>query len=140
MPAPTSFDYAVLRVVPRVEREEFINAGVVLYCLSRGFLGARVELDRARLLALCPDADVDAIARHLEAVPRVCAGGKAAGPLGQLSQKERWHWLVAPRSTVVQPGPVHSGLCEDPAAALERLMDRVVRVRPALPRGGDPRC
>ena len=127
MPAHSSFDYAIIRVVPRVEREEFINAGVILYCLTRRFLDARVELDERRLLALAPDADVELLRSHLTAVPRVCAGGKAAGPIGQLPQKERFHWLVAPRSTMLQTGPVHSGLCEDPGKALEHLLDRMVR-------------
>lgn len=127
MPAPSSFDYAVVRVVPRVEREEFINVGVILYCLTKGFLGARVELDEARLKAFAPDVDVELVRGHLESIPRVCAGGRAAGPLGELSQKERFHWLVAPRSTMIQTGPVHSGLCEDPAAALEHLLNRMVR-------------
>lgn len=136
MPARSSFDYAVVRVVPRVEREEFINAGIILYCLSRGFLGARVELDEARLKALAPDVDVALVRSHLESIPRVCAGGRAAGPVGGLSQKERFHWLVAPRSTLIQTGPVHSGLCEEPAAALEHLLERVVRL-PA-PRGYRP--
>jgi hypothetical protein len=116
-----------VRVVPRVEREEFINAGVVLYCLTRRFLDARVELDERRLLALAPDADVELIRSHLRSIPRICTGGKPAGPIGQLSQKERFHWLVAPRSTMIQTGPVHSGLCEDPAKALEQLLQRMVR-------------
>lgn len=128
MPARSSFDYAVLRVVPRVERGEFLNAGVVVYCLQRDFLAAKVELDEARLRALDPRADVELLRRHLEAIPRVAAGGADAGPIGRLSQKERWHWLVAPRSTVIQVSPVHSGLCEGPEEALERLMDRMVRV------------
>lgn len=127
MPAHNSFDYAIIRVVPRVEREEFINAGVILYCLTRRFLDARVELDERRLLALAPDADVELLRSHLEAIPRLCAGGKAAGPIGQLPQKERFHWLVAPRSTMLQTGPVHSGLCEEPGKALEHLMERMVR-------------
>lgn len=127
MPVPNSFDYAVVRVVPRVERGEFINAGVVLYCLAEGFLGARVELDEARLLALAPEVDVSLVREHLLALPRVCAGGPEAGPIGQLPQKERWHWLVAPRSTMLQTSPVHSGLCEDPGLALEHLMDTMVR-------------
>ncbi|PTL77328.1 DUF3037 domain-containing protein [Vitiosangium sp. GDMCC 1.1324] len=127
MPAHSSFDYAVIRVVPRVEREEFINVGVILYCLTRRVLDARVELDERRLLALAPDADVELIRSHLASIPRICAGGKAAGPIGQLPQKERFHWLVAPRSTMLQTGPVHSGLCEEPAKALEHLMDRMVR-------------
>jgi hypothetical protein len=128
VPAPSSFDYAVVRVVPRVEREEFINAGIILYCLSRGFLEARVELDEARLQALAPEVDVALVRSHLESIPRICAGGRAGGPIGRLSQKERFHWLVAPRSTLLQTGPVHSGLCEEPAAALEHLLQRMVRL------------
>ncbi|HZI12456.1 MAG TPA: DUF3037 domain-containing protein [Myxococcus sp.] len=141
MPAPSSFDYAILRVVPRVEREEFINAGVVLFCATQRFLGVRVELDEARLRALAPDVDVELVRGHLESFRRVCEGGKESGPIGRLPQKERWHWLVAPRSTVIQTGPVHSGLCREPrpepAQALEHLLDTVVRVkRTPLPRGG----
>jgi hypothetical protein len=127
VPAHSSFDYAIVRVVPRVEREEFINAGVILYCLTRRYLDARVELDERRLLALVPDADVELLRSHLASIPRICAGGKTAGPIGQLPQKERFHWLVAPRSTMVQTGPVHSGLCEEPAKTLEHLMQRMVR-------------
>jgi hypothetical protein len=128
VPAPSSFDYAIVRVVPRVERGEFINAGVILFCLTHRFLSAKVELDERRLLALEPEVDVALVRGHLEAIPLICAGGRAAGPIGQLPQKERWHWLVAPRSTVLQTSPVHSGLCEDPAKALEHLMDRMVRL------------
>ena len=128
MPAALSFDYAVVRIVPRVELEEFINAGVILFCLERNFLEARVELDRARVLALFHDADVALIEEHLLAVPRICLGGEGSGPIGKLSQRERFHWLVAPRSTMLQVSPVHSGLCEDPAVALDELMDRMVRV------------
>ncbi|MBJ6760180.1 DUF3037 domain-containing protein [Myxococcaceae bacterium JPH2] len=132
MPTPSSFDYAIIRVVPRVEREEFINAGVVLFCVNHRYLGARTELDEERLRVLAPDADVEAIRGHLESFLRVSAGGRNAGPIGQLPQKERWHWLVAPRSTIIQTGPVHAGLCETPDKALEHLLDRVVRVkRPA---------
>ena len=127
MSVPNSFDYAVVRIVPRVDREEFINAGVVLFCLARRFLGARVELDERRLLSLAPEVDLSLVRSHLVALPRICAGGADAGPIGQLAQKERWHWLVAPRSTMLQTSPVHSGLCEDPEVALERLMDRMVR-------------
>jgi hypothetical protein len=127
MPARSSFDYAVIRVVPRVEREEFLNAGVLLYCLQHRFLAARVELDERRLGALDPEVDVELVRGHLEAIPRLCEGGAAAGPIGRLSQKERFHWLVAPRSTLIQTGSVHSGLCEDPSRALEHLMDRMVR-------------
>lgn len=127
MPVPSSFDYAILRLVPRVDREEFINAGVVLFCLEKRFLDALVELDEARLLALAPEVDLAVVRSHLEALPRICQGGAEAGPIGQLPQKERWHWLVAPRSTILQVSPVHSGMCEDPAQALEHLMDTMVR-------------
>jgi Protein of unknown function (DUF3037) len=123
-----SFEYAPIRVVPRVERGECINVGVLLFCLSQRTLVARIELDVPRLLALWPHADVETIREHLEAIPRICAGGDAAGPIGRLPQKERWHWLVAPRSTLVQVGPVHAGLCETPAAALDKLLAQLVRV------------
>ena len=135
-----SFDYAVVRVVPHVERQEFINAGVILFCDARDFLEARVELDEHRLLALAPSvtevteatnamerAEIDIIRRHLEAIPRICQGGHAAGPIGQLPLRERWHWLVAPRSTILQMSPPHSGLTESPADALARLFDRLAR-------------
>ncbi len=136
MPAH-DFDYAVLRVVPRVERDEFINAGVILYCRALDFLAARIALDRARLAALYPgagsDIDVDTVERALSLVPRICAGDLAAGPIAALSRSERFHWLVAPRSTIAQVSPVHSGLCDDPAAMLDHLVDTMVRVveRPA---------
>ena len=127
MPAMLSFDYAVLRIVPRVERAEFVNAGVIVFCLERGFLEARTELQRERVLALDPAADLDAIAEHLAAMPRICAGGEGSGPIGRLSLRERFHWLVAPRSTVLQVSPVHSGLCEDPARELDALMQSMVQ-------------
>ena len=126
MPAPHSFDYAVVRVVPRVEREEFVNAGVIVLCLERDFLDARVRLDRARVLALFPDADLALIEDHLLAIPRVCAGTPDSGPIGRLSLRERFHWLVAPRSTVIQVSAVHSGLCDEPRDELERLMAALV--------------
>jgi hypothetical protein len=128
VPARCSFDYAVVRVIPHVEREEFINAGVILHCYERDFLAARVELDEARLLALAPDVDLPVVRRHLEAIPRICAGGPDAGPIGQLPLRERWSWLVAPRSTVLQTSPPHTGLCDAPEASLERLLDKVVRL------------
>jgi hypothetical protein len=127
------FEYAVLRVVPRVERGEFINAGVVLYCRADSFLGARVHLDSDRLMALDPGTDLAAVRAHLEAVRSVCAGGPEAGSVGRLPLGERFGWLVAPRSTVVQPSPVHTGLTDDPEAELERLLSRMV-----LPPGQDP--
>lgn len=126
MPGRSSYDYAILRVVPRVEREEFVNAGVVLFCLERDFLGARVALDRARVTALHPGADLALIEEHLAVIPRICAGGPESGPIGRLSPRERFHWLVAPRSTMVQVSPVHTGLCDDPSRALEDVFERMV--------------
>ncbi len=127
MPARCSFDYAIVRVVPNVEREEFINVGVIVFCHERELLAARIELDEERLLALWPDVDLPLVRRHLEAIPRICAGGPEAGPIGQLPLRERWHWLVAPRSTILQFSAPHTGLCEAPEEWLERLLDRVVR-------------
>ena len=121
MPAPASFDYAILRVVPRVERQEFINAAVIAFCLEKKYLDARVHLDPARLLALWPDADIELIRDHLNAVPRICAGDPTAGPIARLPQRERFHWLISPRSTIIQPSPVHTGVCDDPEGLLDRL-------------------
>ena len=128
MPTLSSFDYAILRIVPRVEREERINAGVILFCLERGFLQARVEIDEARLRALWPATDVDLLRQHLEAIPRICAGNPDAGPIARLSQRERFHWLVSPRSTMIQVSPVHSGLSEQPDRTLDELFRRMVQV------------
>ena len=127
MPERYPFDYALIRVVPRVEREEFINAGAIVSCPAKGFLKARVELDRRRLAALQPALDVETIQEYLNAIPVICLGGPEAGPIGRLSQRSRFHWLVAPRSTVIQASPVHSGLCADPEAALDHLLDTMVR-------------
>ncbi|MFB7499829.1 DUF3037 domain-containing protein [Streptomyces sp. NPDC056161] len=121
------FEYAVLRVVPRVERGECINAGVVVYCRAKGYVGARIHLDEARLRALDPDADTDGVRAALGAVEGVCAGGAAAGQAAADDAGRRFRWLIAPRSTVVQPGPVHTGLTHDPAAEAERLLDLLVR-------------
>ncbi|HEX3987603.1 MAG TPA: DUF3037 domain-containing protein [Acidobacteriaceae bacterium] len=118
---PASFDYAVLRVVPRVEREEFINAAVVVFCLEKRYLDARVDLNPERLRALWPDADTDLICQHLDAIPRICSGDAAAGPIARLSQRERFHWLTSPRSTILQPGPVHTGVCDETGNLLDRL-------------------
>lgn len=128
MPAPSSFDYGIVRVVPRVEREECINAGVILFCLEQRFLQARVHADERRLLALWPEIDVELVRQHLEAIPRICAGGPDGGPIGKLSLRERFHWLVAPRSTIIQVSPVHTGLCETPELALDKLFERMVLV------------
>lgn len=127
MPARDAFEYAIIRIVPRVERGEFINAGVVLFCRSRRFLEAHVDLDAARLSALAPGLDLGAVADQLDAIVTVCQGGSAAGPLGLLPQHERFRWLTAPRSTIVQPSPVHCGIADDPRAALDDLMSRMVR-------------
>ena len=116
------FEYALLRVVPRVERGEFINAGVVLYCQEARFLGARVHLDSDRLRALDPHLDPETVLAHLEVACRVCAGGPQAGAVGLMPPVHRFGWLVAPRSTVVQPSPVHTGLAEDPEEAIEHLL------------------
>ncbi|MFE9613563.1 DUF3037 domain-containing protein [Streptomyces sp. NPDC006012] len=121
------FEYAVLRVVPRVERGECINAGVVVYCRAQGYVGARIHLDEARLRALDPDADTGGVRAALGAIERVCAGGAAAGQAAADDAGRRFRWLIAPRSTVVQPGPVHTGLTTDPAAEAERLLDLLVR-------------
>jgi hypothetical protein len=124
---PSPFEYALLRVVPRVERGEFVNAGVVLYCQEKRFLQAAIDLDPERLRALDPHLDPETVRAHLEAVRRVCAGGPGAGPIGLLPPVQRFGWLVAPRSTVVQPGPVHTGLAEDPEEALDHLLETMVR-------------
>ncbi|MEU6065125.1 MULTISPECIES: DUF3037 domain-containing protein [Streptomyces] len=121
------FEYALLRVVPRVERGECINAGVVVYCRAQGYIGARTHLDEARLLALDPDADVSGVRAALGAVEGVCGGGAAAGPAARDDAGRRFRWLIAPRSTIVQPGPVHTGLTTDPAAEAQRLLDLLVR-------------
>lgn len=128
MPAArrSPFQYAVIRVVPRVERGECFNAGVVLLCRPRRFLAARMALDERRLAALAPDLDPTLVRPHLDAVVRIAAGDRAAGPIARLSQAERFHWLVAPSSTIIQPSPAHSGLCDDPAAMLEHLFAMLV--------------
>lgn len=128
MPELASFDYAVVRVVPRVERQEFINAGVILYCPSRGYLRARIELDSARLATLTPDIDPEYVRRSLNIIPLICAGGARAGPIGRLAPAKRFDWLASPRSTVIQVSPVHSGICADPDSTLEHLLDQMVRV------------
>jgi hypothetical protein len=120
------FAYAILRVVPRVERGEQLNAGVVLYCRRRGFLAARVELDELRLAALAPDVDPGRVRAHLHALARIAAGDPAGGPVAALEPSERFGWLVAPSSTIVQPSPVHTGLCDDPATMLDRLFAELV--------------
>jgi Protein of unknown function (DUF3037) len=128
-PAPERhvFEYALLRVVPRVERGELINAGVLVYCRARSFVAARTHLDEARLSCLDPGADLDAVRAALRAVEGVCRGGPHAGRAAEDAPGRRFRWLTAPRSTVVQPGPVHTGLTADPEAEVERLLDLLVR-------------
>jgi Protein of unknown function (DUF3037) len=120
------FQYTVIRVVPRVEREEFVNAGVIVFCRTRGFLGARVVLDPARVGALAPGAELSGVEEYLDAIVRVAAGDPTAGPIAALPQSERFGWLAAPSSTVVQTSPIHTGLSEDPEATLERLFEQLV--------------
>lgn len=127
MPVPSSFDYAIVRVVPRVERGEFINAGVIVFCLEHKFLEARIKVDEARLKALWPHIDLELVRRHLEAIPRIAAGDHAAGPIARLSLRERFHWLVSPRSTIIQVSPVHTGVCEErPEGVLDELAKRLL--------------
>jgi hypothetical protein len=126
MPEPCPFDYAVVRVVPRVERGEFVNAGVIVSCAAKNYLRARVELDAERLAALDPSFDRETVERHLAAIPLICEGGAQAGPIGLLPQRARFHWLVAPRSTVIQTSPVHTGFCEDGDRMLEHLFRTMV--------------
>ena len=126
MPDKFRYDYAVIRVVPKVDREEFINAGVILSCPDLSFLEARIKLNESRLLALDPTVDLDLVKNHLATIPTICRGGDGAGSIGQLPQRQRFHWLVAPRSTVIQTSPVHTGRCADPSAALEHLLSKMV--------------
>lgn len=123
-----AFDSAVLRVVPRVERGERLNVGVVVFCRDREFLGVGFAVDEGRLLALAPDLDLAAVRDHLEFLRAVSAGEARCGAIARLPQAERFGWLVSPTSTIVQPSRAHTGLCAEPAAALERLLDRMVRV------------
>lgn len=126
MPDKFRYDYAVIRVVPKVDREEFINAGVIVSCPELSFLEASIKLDESRLLALDPNVDLELVRKHLAVIPKICRGGDGAGSIGQLPQRQRFHWLVAPRSTVIQTSPVHTGRCSDPAAALEHLVATMV--------------
>ena len=129
MRALHTYDYAIVRVVPRVERGEFVNAGIILSCDIERILQASIELDEAALLALDVNVDLEMVRSILATIPAICAGGSDAGPLGKLSARERFHWLVAPKSTIVQTSPVHTGQCSDPREALEHLMDRMIRRR-----------
>jgi hypothetical protein len=127
VPGECTYDYAVVRVVPRVERGEMINVGVILSCPDLDFLDARIELNESRLRALDASLDIDLTRANLEMIPRICRGGPDAGAIGALPQRSRFHWLVSPRSTIIQTSPVHTGRTADPAALLERLVDKMVR-------------
>jgi hypothetical protein len=122
-----TYDYAIVRVVPRVDRGEFVNAGIIMSCDVQRILKARIELDENALLALDAGVDLEVVRDALATIPLICAGGAGAGPIGNLSERERFHWLVSPKSTIVQTSPVHTGQCADPDAALEHLMRTVVR-------------
>jgi hypothetical protein len=127
MPELCPFDYAVIRVVPRVERGEFVNAGVIVSCPAKNYLKARIELDTERLAAIDPGFDRETVERHLAAIQLICEGGPSGGPIGLLPQRARFHWLVAPRSTIIQTSPVHTGFCDDGDRMLERLLEQMVR-------------
>ena len=126
MPDKYRYDYAVIRVVPKVDREEFINVGVILSCPDLSFLQALIKLDETRLLALDSSVDLELVKRHLAVIPRICLGGADAGSIGELPQRQRFHWLVAPRSTIIQTSPTHTGRCVHPVSELDRLVATIV--------------
>ena len=126
MPDQFRYDYAVIRVVHKVDGEKFINAGVILSCPGLSFLEATIKLNETRLLALDSSVDLETVKTYLATIPTICRGGEDAGPIGQLTQRERFYWLVAPRSTIIQASPVHTGRCADPAAALQHLVKTMV--------------
>lgn len=126
MPSPSPFSYAVLRVVPDIEREEFVNAGLVVFCRARRFLRARTTRDAGRLRSLRPEVDADALRAQLALVESIAAGEVEHGPLAGMSQSERFHWLTTPRSTAVQPGPIHGGMTRDPDATFDHLYATLV--------------
>jgi len=120
------FEYAVVRVVPRVEREEFLNVGVVLYCAKLNFLQTRYSLNEERLRIFCQQVDKEELLENLQAFERICIGGKDAGPIGKLEKPERFRWLTATRSTILQSSKVHPGFCVDPQETLDRLYTQLV--------------
>jgi Protein of unknown function (DUF3037) len=121
------YEYAIVRLVPRVDREEFVNVGVILRCASRGFLDACVELDESRVRALAPSLDLQLVRAHLDSFVAIARGGKEAGPIGQLTSSERFHWLVATRSTMIQTSAVHTGRCTNPESKMRRLIEEMVK-------------
>lgn len=127
MQEPHLFEYAVIRVVPHVEREEFLNVGVILYCVSEKFLNCITQVDEERLKVLCEKIDFDELRNHIKSFERICRGGTDAGPIGRLSMPERFRWLTSPRSTIVQTSRVHPGLCTDAQNMLSRLYAQLVQ-------------
>jgi len=127
VPTEYTYDYAIVRIVPRVERGERINVGVILSCVDETFLDCRLELDEERLRLLDPDLDLEAVRAGLATIPLVCAGGPDAGPIGEMPPRGRFRWLVSPRSTVIQMSSVHTGRTTDPRAALDHLLETMVR-------------
>ena len=130
MPDRCTYDYAIVRVVPRVERGEFVNVGAIVSSDAEGYLAARFAVDQERLRALDPGVDLELVRTALAAMSAVCAGGAEAGAIGRLTLRERFHWLVAPRSTIIQTSAVHTGRCDDLAGALDRLIERMVKIDP----------
>lgn len=122
-----TFDYAVIRIVPRVEREEFINVGVILSCPAKKFLEARIELNEERLKCFAPKIEIEAIRQYLEIIPKICAGSDEAGIIGKLTQRERFYWLTATRSTIIQTSPIHTGFAVNAEEMLEKLMNKMVK-------------
>jgi hypothetical protein len=121
------YDYAVIRVVPKVEREEFINTGIILSCEEKEFLDAKIDINEKKLKALDPDFDIETARTHLDAIYAICIGGKESGKIGELSQRQRFHWLTSPKSTIIQISPVHSGYCSDPAETLKHLFKKIIQ-------------
>ena len=126
MPATSSYDYAIIRIVPLVERGECINIGVILFCRTQCFLDMLIHLDQRRLSTFAPDLDFSFVQQRIEALVQICHGNQASGPIGQLSQAERFHWLVSPHSTIIQTSPVHCGICSDPISTLQDLLQKLV--------------
>ena len=131
-----TYDYAIVRVVPKVERAEFVNVGVIVSCPRLDLLVAKIEVDERRLMSLDPTLDLESVRTHLAAIPTICAGGEQAGPIGRLSQRERFYWLVAPRSTIIQTSPTHTGSACDLEAVVERLLQTMVRPPAGTKAGG----
>ncbi|HBY97378.1 MAG: DUF3037 domain-containing protein [Ardenticatenaceae bacterium] len=133
MPGPIWYDYALIRVVPRVEREEFVNVGAVLYAPAANYLGIRMAPDWDRVRTIGPDLDLDLVRRYLDALVAISEGHPDAGPIAHLSQSERFHWLTSPKSSIIQVSPVHSGQCHSPEQALDSLVDKLVTLRTGSP-------